>query len=407
MGRMNLTRSLENRLFASLWMGQAVSRLGDSLYRIALAWWVLEKTGSAAAMGTVLVFTTVPMLVFMLVGGVLVDRLPRPWVMLISDLARGILVAGVAALAALGTLQMWEILLASAVFGLVDAFFQPAYSAILPEIAAREALQSANSLTAVSGQITGIVGPALGALIVGAGGTSVAFGLDGISFFLSGLSLIPILRHQLPPAVPDPAQRSMLADLRGGFQAVMASPWLWITISIAALANMAGGAVFSTSLPFLVKDTWHQDVNSLGAIYSAISVGSVLGALVLGNLKHIRRRGLVAYLSWVLGGVLLLTFGLYNNLAISLVVAAVIGAFMACFGLIWINTLQEMVPHELLGRVTSIDFLGSYTLLPVGYALAGWATDRIGAPSVFLIGGSITTLLALSGLLHPAIRHLD
>jgi DHA3 family tetracycline resistance protein-like MFS transporter len=407
MGRMNLTRSLQNRKFASLWMGQAVSRLGDSLYRIALAWWVLEKTGSAAAMGTVLVFTTVPMLVFMLVGGVMVDRLPRQWVMLASDLARGGLVGGVALLAALGILQMWEILVASALFGLVDAFFQPAYSAILPEITGPEGLQSANSLTALSGQVTGIIGPALGALIVGAGGTSIAFGLDAVSFFLSAASLTPVLHSRLSQETAEPIKRSMLADLRGGIQAVTDTPWLWITISIAALANMTGGGVFSTSLPFLVRDTWHQDVKSLGVIYSAVSVGSVLGALVLGNLNHLHHRGPIAYLLWVLGGALLLTYGFYNNLLAGMIVAVIIGACMAGFGLIWINTLQEMVPHELLGRVTSIDFLGSYTLLPVGYALAGWATDRFGAPLVFLVGGSITTLLALSGLLHPAIRRLD
>jgi DHA3 family tetracycline resistance protein-like MFS transporter len=82
-------------------------------------------------------------------------------------------------------------------------------------------------------------------------------------------------------------------------------------------------------------------------------------------------------------------------------------ASLNVFNLIWINTLQELVPHELLGRVSSIDFLGSFVLLPVGYGLAGWAIDLLGAPEVFIIGGTLTVLLSLLGLMHPAIRNLD
>jgi MFS family permease len=407
MGQMNLTRSLQNRLFASLWIGQAVSRLGDSMYRIALAWWVLEKTGSAAAMGTVLVFSTVPMLVFTLVGGVVVDRFPRPVVMLLSDVARGAVVGVVAILAGLGSLQVWQVFLASALFGLVDAYFQPAYTAIVPEINTRDALQSANSLTAMSAELTGIIGPALGAVIVGASGTALAFGLNSMSFFISAASLLPLLGKSFPRATAEVGPRSAWADLRGGIRTVLGMPWLWVTISIAALANMTQAGVIGTSLPILVRDNWRLDVKSLGAIYSAVSVGSVAGALAMGNQARLRRRGWVGYLAWLLGGVMILSYGLQSNLVVSLAAAAIFGACLACFGLIWINTVQELVPTELMGRVASIDILGSYTLLPVGYALAGWATDRVGAPTVFLVGGAITAGLAFLGLLHPAIRKMD
>ena len=155
-------RSLSQRSFALLWSGQTISRLGDSLYRIALAWWVLEKTGSAAIMGTVQIFSTVPMLVFLLIGGVAVDRFNRARLMLASDLLRGIVVAVVAGLAVSRQLEVWHIFLASTIFGIVDAFFQPAYTSIVPDLTPREALPSANSLTSLSGQAAGIVGPALG-----------------------------------------------------------------------------------------------------------------------------------------------------------------------------------------------------------------------------------------------------
>src|SRR5690349_11998832 len=122
--------SLKYRPFALLWTGQAISRLGDALYRIALAWWVVQKTGSAEVMGAVLIASFVPMLIFLLIGGVAADRVPRVRLMVISDLLRGLLVIGVAALAASDLLEVWHIIALSILFGFISAFFQPAYAAL-------------------------------------------------------------------------------------------------------------------------------------------------------------------------------------------------------------------------------------------------------------------------------------
>src|SRR6266568_9524000 len=123
---MMVFRALSNRSFALLWSGQIISRFGDSLYIIALAWWVLQKTGSATAMGGVLICSTVPMLLFLLLGGVAVDRLPRVRLMLGSDLIRGIVVCLIAFLAFQQRLELWQIFVMSAIFGAVEAFFYPA-----------------------------------------------------------------------------------------------------------------------------------------------------------------------------------------------------------------------------------------------------------------------------------------
>ncbi len=190
---MTLFKALKYRFFALLWSGQTISRLGDSLYRIALSWWVLQKTGSAAIMGTVLIFSTLPMLVFLLIGGVVVDRFNRVRLMLASDIVRGILIAGVSWLAATGHLEVWHIFLVSTFFGIVGAFFQPAYTSIVPDLTPAEALPSANSLTSLSGQVAGIVGPALGAGLIAWGGNQVAFALDALSFFISAACLVPLV----------------------------------------------------------------------------------------------------------------------------------------------------------------------------------------------------------------------
>ena len=408
---MQLFSALRHRPFALLFLGQTISRLGDSLYRVALAWWVLEQTGSAAAMGTVLVFSSVPMLLFLLVGGVAVDRLPRLRVMVSADLISFVVMSAVAALALTGQLAVWHIYVAGAVFGLVEAFFFPAYSAAVPELTPPELRPSANSLTSLSGQLTGIVGPALGAGLVALGGTGVTFGLNGLSFLLSAACIWPLLRPAGTPAAPAPSgnapRPNALRDLWAGLALVLAAPWLWVGIATFSLVNMIVPGLRSVALPFLVEGTLHADVGTLGVLLSATSLGSVAGAVLIGRWTRQRRRGWLTYGVTMLGGLMLLVFGLLPALPVLLAATFVFGLCMAVINLIWTNTVQAIVPPEALGRVFSLDALGSFGLMPVGFGLAGWATDALGPVRVFLLGGLITLALGAVALLHPAIRKFE
>ena len=399
-------RSLKNRGFALLWSGQTISRLGDSLYRIALAWWVLEKTGSAAIMGTVLIFSTVPMLIFLLIGGVAVDRFNPARLMLFSDLLRGLVVACVAGLAISGRMEVWHIFLASSIFGIVDAFFQPAYTSIVPALTPGEALPSANSLTSLSGQAAGVLGPALGASVIAMGGTPVAFGLDALSFFISAACLAPLFKVAAPRSDRS-GSSGVLRDLREGIGTVLGSPWLWITITISALGNVFTSGSIGVALPFLVKGKLHGDVNSLGLVYSMLAVGTAAGTIWLGQYARLRHRGLIAYLTWIIAGLTITIMGWSGSVLLVALTAIVCGVAFATAGLIWTNSLQELVPREQLGRVSSIDYLGSYALMPVGFGMIGWATDQLGAPLIFVVSGIFTMGLAALGLTHPAVRHLD
>lgn len=418
---MNILRSLTHRPFALLWAGQTTSRLGDSLYRIALSWWVLEKTGSAVAMGTVLVFSQIPMLIFLLIGGVVVDRLPRIRVMFAADIISGLVISFVAIFSWFDLLQVWHIYIASMIFGFVEAFFFPAYQAVIPQITPSELLTSANSLNGLSQRVTGIVGPALGAALVAAGGTSLTFGLDALSFFISALCVFPLLRLHLDrvqrhgeasPTEPAPrsaaeALRQGLRDLRGGFRVVMTIPWIWITILIFGFINIMEAGPRAVAMPFLIKDDLGADVGLLGLLGSAASLGFVVGMIWLGQYVRLHRRGLIGYLSVIGTGAALLPFAFQLPIPVLIASMFISGICTSVFALIWTHTLQEMVPVDMLGRVYSIDALGSFVLLPIGFSLSGWATDRLGAPTVFLIGGTATILLACLGLFHPAVQTLD
>jgi len=407
---MTLFKSLTVRSFALLWSGQQLSALGDSIYRVALAWWVLEGTGSAKEMSTIFIFASTPMLVFLLVGGVAVDRYSRARVMFLSDTLRGLLIGMVALLAFAHRLEIWHIYIVSLLFGIVGAFFGPAYRAIVPQIVPRELLPSANGLTALSDQLAEIAGPALGALIVSTSGSPTAFTFDCLTFVISALCLAPLVRLALAGHVSR-ARKSVLHDFREGVEVVRKASWLSITIVIASLGNITFSAPLAITLPFLVKGHLHGGVGSLGLIYSMISAGSIggtiLGTVWLERTSGLRARGLFAYGLWIVGGLLIAVFGLPVTIYAIAPAAFLVGAAFTVPNLIFITTLQELIPGGVLGRVTSIATLGSIALVPVGSGLVGWATDYLGAPTIFILSGILTALLASLALLHPVIRNLD
>ena len=219
---MSTFRALKNRSFALLWTGQTLSRLGDFVYEIALSWWILQKTGSAEAMGLMWVFVATPSVLLLLLGGAVVDRLPRVRLMLISDVGRAVIVAIVAALAYFDQLQLWHIYATSFFFGMVDAFFNPAYIAIIPQIVAEDDLPSANALTSISSNLGRVVGPSLGAGIIAWVGTSAAFVINSASFLVSACFLIPLISANIPS--PQREASHILADIREGFGVVTATP---------------------------------------------------------------------------------------------------------------------------------------------------------------------------------------
>lgn len=407
---MTLFKSLTVRSFALLWSGQQLSALGDSIYRVALAWWVLEKTGSATAMSTIFIFASAPMLIFLLIGGVAVDRYSRARVMLLSDVVRGLLIGIIAVLAFTHRLEVWHIYLVSLLFGIAGAFFGPAYRAIVPEILPRELLPSANGLMSMSLQLADIAGPALGAFVVSKSGSPTAFTIDSLSFVISILCLAPLVRLALNQQAPK-ERKSVLHDFREGVEVVRKSSWLWITIVIASLGNITLSAPLAIALPFLVKNHLHGGVGSLGLIYSTISAGSIVGTILgtvwLERTSSLRARGLFAYGLWIAGGILIVVFGLPVTVYAVAAAAFLVGAAFIVPTLIFMTTLQELIPGKVLGRVMSIVTVGSVALVPVGSGLVGWATDHVGAPTIFILSGVLTALLAALALMHPVIRNLD
>ena len=360
-------------------------------------------------MGMVFLFSMLPTIVFVLLGGALVDRLPRARLLFLSDLGRGVIMLVITALAFTNRLELWMVYAGSLLFGFADAFFTPALQALIPQVIPQEDLTSANSINSLSMQLGRVAGPALGGLLVGFGGTTFAFGINTVSFFIAAGTLIPLLAIHAPtrPETTESTAQHLLADIREGFKTTLESPILWVSIPTFAFFNITLSGPFSVGMPFLVKNHLGGDEKLLGLLYAIFPIGYAISSLVLGSVKQLRGRGIAMYVSGAIAGIGLGMFGLHLHLWTLIVAALLNGAALEVVGLIWTNILQELVPEEKLGRVFSIDTLGSFVLLPLGYAFTGWLVDRVDIAHIFAAEGGVAAVVSLLPLLHPSIRRLD
>ncbi|HEU0028741.1 MAG TPA: MFS transporter [Ktedonobacterales bacterium] len=427
---MLLLAALKRRRFLLLWLGQTASHLGTHIYQIALAWWVLEKTGSAAAMGGVLIAAFAPTSALVLVGGVIADRLPRIPIMLASDCARLALMIAMTALALGGSLTIWLVLVISALIGVMDAFFWPAYKSIFPELVPQSELASANSVEAISGQAVHILAPAAGAGLIAVGGIPIAFALNGGSFLLSAVSLIAMLAlprklaegGQAPdglafPEAPMSASEAMREgavgqpggfwrELRAGVAAARALPWILLTIALAGLANLGAEGAIAVALPYYVQHTLAGSPLLYGGLLAASAVGGVPAALWLGS-RTVRRRGPLLYGALALGMLALSLVGLIPWPPVMLAAMFVAGLGVTIFDIAWTTALQQYIPLEKLGRVSSIDQLGSFVVIPLSYGLTGLVVDRIGASPDLIWSGVIAAAIVSLGFLSRSVRALE
>lgn len=410
--KVRFLRALTVRPFALLWLGQTISALGDGAFNMALAWAVLLLTHSAAAMGIVVTAEILPRLVFLIFGGVLADRWSRRSIMLLSDAGRGVVVLLIAALGWLHLLQFWHIIVLSLLFGTAAGFFMPAYRAIPPQLVETELLPSANALTSLSQQCTLLLGPLLGAGLVALSGPVSAFAFDGLTFLISACCLFFVdVSLKVKVARSDGVGiKNILEDLRAGWRFVIGARWFWIGLPIATLGNIFFSGTLDVALPKLVHDVYGQDVWLLGVLSIALAVGSIVATLVVGQMSRIPRRGILAYVAVAVASIGQAIMGLPLAHSVEPLVACIanglLGFGLGAFGIIWVTIMQELVPEDMLGRVSSIDQLGAWGLLPVGFLLAGVATDHMGAGLVFLCAGAANLVLAIIALAIPDIRKL-
>jgi len=384
---------LRNRNFLLLWLGQLVSQMGDRVHSIALMWWVLEKTGSAALMGTVLIFATVPTVALGAFAGGYVDRWDRKAVIAGMDFVRGAAVLVVAFLAIRGTLEVWQILLATGFSSAASVFFGPAVQATIPNLVRKDEITRANSLSQMTVQGTGIVGPALGGIFVAIWGVGGVFLINGLSFVASGISELFIA---VPPTERGVTERKhILMELRDGFRFVRDRPTIFGILRVAAVLNFFT-APFAILLPIVAKDLLGRGAEALGFLMTLFSVGFLAASAALAVGRERKRKHPLIILGIALTGVCLMVMGLVISYPSYLILMCAMGVLLGFANISIMAYFQSVVPDEIRGRVFGFMTTLVGGLQPLAFGVIGVLADVVPVSVVFLVSGSALVIGGLS-----------
>jgi MFS family permease len=390
-------RSSNFRLLATC---NFISVAGSAVSFVAIPFAVLRIGGAASDVGYVASARLIPLVGFLLLGGVVADRLPRHQVIVAGNALQAIAQGASAVLVLTGHAQVWQLAFLAAAGGIGFGFYYPAAQGLLPQTVPEDQRRQANALDRTGRNAAGIGGAALGGLLVGLAGPGWGLAVDAASFAIAGALRLGMRFPSLPP-VQAP---SVLHDLREGWHEFISRRWLWIIVAQFAFLIAVSSAAINVLGP-LVADSHLGGAGSWGFIVAAYSAGAVAGGLVM--IKFRPRRILVAAMLSVPAFSLVL-LALAVPLAVPLDVAAAIlaGACLEVFTVSWATTLQQEIPPEKPSRVSSYDALGNFALAPVGTVVAGPLASALGTPAVLAAGGVLIAIFPVLVLLVPEVRHM-
>jgi MFS family permease len=387
------------RPFRLLFASRSVSVLGDNVAPIALAFAVLGIGGSATDLGFVLAARAIPLVLFVLAGGVWADRLPRHLVMVVTDAFRAVTQGLIAVLLLTGNAELWQLIALSSLHGLASAFYRPASTGLTPQTVSNRYLQQANSLLFLSLSFSNIFGPIVGGALVVTVGAGWGIAIDAVSFAVSALLLLPL---RLPAPVRAPS--TFAADLRGGWREVRSRKWLWVSILDFSVFQLVVLSAFYVLGPVVAND-------ELGGGWAWASIASGLGAgLVLGSVLALRYRPkhpLASAFSIVIAVAPALVLLGAASPTVAIVAAMVpAGLSLALAQTLWSTVMQRHVPEQALSRVSSYDWIGSTALRPLGYALVGPIAALVGVRTTLFASAVVIVVLQLAVLTVPELRTL-
>ena len=388
------------RNFALLFAARAISYFGTYLAPIAVAFAVLELTGSATDTGIAFACWTVAQVATLLVGGVVADRLPRRLVMVSSDLANVCVRTTMGALLLSGTAQVWHLFVLQALGGAATAFYSPASSGLVPELVEPAKLQRANALMGIARFLSFPLGAAAGGALVATIGTGTALLVDAGTYAASALLLFGI---RLPVRIRAAATPNFLAELRDGWRAWTEHTWVWVLNVWIAAYFLITYAPFFVLGPYIAK----HDLGGAGAwgtVVSGEGIGALAGAFVGLRVKPGR--------PWVVVGAIFALTSVQSLLLAAhasfllIAAAAVIAGFSFSLGSIIFETgVQRAIAPEKLSRVSAYSWMCAMVFLPLGYALAGPIAAEVGM-SAYLVFGAVWIVLTTAVVFAvPAVRN--
>ncbi|MEH6957673.1 MFS transporter [Neobacillus drentensis] len=398
----------QSKHFSALLFGQIFSLLGSSITNVILPIVVLQLSKSTAMMGTVMAVYMLPFVVLLPVSGILVDKMNRVKIMFVVDLVRFFLMMLLAGLAFMDQLNMVFLFIIMFIMGTMDSFFQPAYSAVRAKVFTKDIRNAANSITQVSVQALRIFGPIIGGMIISSFSAAWGFGIDAITYIISLFFLLSLRSLTFQQStVTIEKKNSIKQDFFEGVEVLKQESWLWITILTFSFVNIFSGGIIRILIPWLINVYYQFEPVVFGLVLSASGTGAIVCGIVFGLRREWKKRGLLAYIGVAVSGLGLLFMPFISSVPFLMVFMFLEGAGMMLFGLIWEISLQELVPEDKFGRVVSLDMLGSFALLPVGYLLTGWIAEGIGEIFTFVTFSIVIVLISVLVMFNKGIRNYN
>jgi Major Facilitator Superfamily len=388
--------------YRRLFLGRTISLVGDGMAPIAIAFAVLDLTGSATDLGLVLTAHSVVLIALVLVGGVVGDRVSPRLAMIGADIARTISTGLVAALLLTGVAEIWQLALLYAIDGAATAFFNPASNAIVPEVVPGHRLQEGNAVLNISRHGGKVAGPALAGVLLALGSPGTALAVDAATFAVSATCLLGV---RAPRRRAAGAGKDFLAELRHGWREFFSRRWMVAVIASAAISNAIFFSVWQVLGPTVANESLGG--SSAWALIAALwGLGGLLGGVVALSVRP-RYPLLVGEGFIVLIGVPMLLLAIPAQTGIIAAGALVTGVAIGLGEVLYETVAAQHIPSESLSRVLAYDWFGSLALEPVGLALVGPLAMAIGTSETLWLGGIVVTLVQAGVLLVPSLRRLE
>jgi MFS family permease len=396
--------ALREPAFRNLFAGQALSRLGDRIAPIALAFGVIQSGGSAADLGLVVAAGTIPFALFALAAGVWADRIPRRRVMIASDAVRAVVQIATGVLLITGSAEVWMLAALAAVYGTGDAFFWPAMNGLLPETIASDRLQEANALLGTAQSSSNILGPAIAGVLIALVDPGGAILLDAATFIVSIAFLARLVPRALDVGDAAVDEEGFFEQLRGGWREVRSRAWVWtVLIALSAYHVIVLPAVFV--LGPILSERELNGASDWAVISAGFGIGSVVGQVLIYRLPF-RRPVRAAVIGLVIASTQAAIIGSGLPVVAIAALEAVTGVAVSLAFTLWETSLQQHIPSRALSRVSSYDFTASAGLMPIGLVLAGPLADGIGLHAALRLMTLVGVASALACLAVPSVRAL-
>ena len=395
--------ALKYRNYQLWFAGQLTSLVGTWMQNIAQPWLVYQLTGSPLYLGIVSFVPALPSLTLSLWAGVIVDRVPKRQLLVLTQTVMMLSAFALAADCFLGWIQPWHVVITALINGTAQAFDGPTRQAIVVEMVGREDMMNAIALNSAMFNLARILGPSFAGIVLALVGAGWCFFLNGVSFLavIGGLLLM-----RFAPFVPKPRPNSSVAQLREGLSYIRHHETIRSLITLVAVANLFAMG-YSALMPAFAQDVLHAGELGLGLMMTAIGTGALAGALLLASLGNFQRKGMLLTIGNLFFPMMVLCFAFSQWLPLSL--AFLVGAG---FGFMTQNAtantlVQTAVPDELRGRVMSVYMLVFNGFFPIGALIAGTVAQQFGIPLGAIFGGSIALAFSLFQIWRvPHLRKL-